>query len=187
MFGKNLVPAEATIVDKHVLRTVADSATKNFLPVHQYAADVQLEGETAFRTKIDEKLGKIAPPSIGDVVPVLVDPKTHEVKFDEKDPRLNLDAYLKRTKAQDQNEFEATLRQDPGTPAEAPEASPGGNEQLLEAMEKMRGFREGVDGSARPASPGDDEVEKLTKLAALHAAGGLTDEEFQTMKAKLIG
>ncbi len=36
-------------------------------------------------------------------------------------------------------------------------------------------------------STGDDMIEELEKLAALHDAGALTDKEFTTAKAELLG
>jgi hypothetical protein len=39
--------------------------------------------------------------------------------------------------------------------------------------------------AAAPA--GDDTITKLTKLAELHSAGALTDEEFATAKAQVLG
>ncbi len=37
------------------------------------------------------------------------------------------------------------------------------------------------------ASAGDDTITKLQKLADLHAAGALTDEEFAAAKAQVLG
>ena len=38
-----------------------------------------------------------------------------------------------------------------------------------------------------PAAPAEDPMAKLTKLAELHTAGVLTDEEFAAAKAQLLG
>jgi hypothetical protein len=40
---------------------------------------------------------------------------------------------------------------------------------------------------APAASPAEDPYERLKKLAELHAAGVLTDEEFAAEKAKILG
>jgi hypothetical protein len=37
------------------------------------------------------------------------------------------------------------------------------------------------------AAPGDPATEKIKELAALHASGALTDEEFAAAKAKALG
>ena len=42
-------------------------------------------------------------------------------------------------------------------------------------------------GGAPAAAPQADPVEQLERLAALHAQGALTDEEFAAQKAKLLG
>jgi hypothetical protein len=45
---------------------------------------------------------------------------------------------------------------------------------------------EGFKHAQQPAG-GDDEVEKLNKLAELHSSGALSDDEFATAKARLLG
>ena len=40
---------------------------------------------------------------------------------------------------------------------------------------------------APAAAPADDTTSELERLASLHASGGLTDDEFTTAKAKLLG
>jgi len=41
--------------------------------------------------------------------------------------------------------------------------------------------------AAAPAASADDPTEQIQKLAALHASGALTDEEFAAAKAKALG
>jgi hypothetical protein len=38
----------------------------------------------------------------------------------------------------------------------------------------------------RPPSPSLDDLERLERLAGLHKSGVLTDEEFATMKTRLV-
>lgn len=45
----------------------------------------------------------------------------------------------------------------------------------------------GMNAPAAPAPQGQDTVEQLKQLADLHAQGVLTDDEFATQKAKLLG
>ena len=45
----------------------------------------------------------------------------------------------------------------------------------------------GAPAAAPAAAPEADPVEQLERLAALHAQGALTDEEFAAQKAKLLG
>jgi len=40
---------------------------------------------------------------------------------------------------------------------------------------------------AMGAAPAEDETAQIQKLAALHASGALTDEEFAAAKAKVLG
>ncbi len=44
-----------------------------------------------------------------------------------------------------------------------------------------------AQAAASLQSTGDDMIEELEKLAALHDAGALTDKEFTTAKAELLG
>ena len=39
----------------------------------------------------------------------------------------------------------------------------------------------------RPLRPADDPMAEIQKLAQLHSAGALTDEEFAAAKAKILG
>ncbi len=55
--------------------------------------------------------------------------------------------------------------------------------QRSEAAEAS--FRQYVQSAAAPASP-PDPTEQLTKMAALHERGVLTDQEFAAQKAKLL-
>ena len=54
---------------------------------------------------------------------------------------------------------------------------------------KLLREREGVKSSGiqAPRATNDDEIDKLERLAALHASGSLTDSEFAAAKAKLLG
>lgn len=87
--------------------------------------------------------------------------------------------------------------EDPDEFAFAMIADPSGREQIVQLF-GPEAF--GPDGSgigmpvmvaAAPAveaaANGDDPVAKLERLAALHASGALTDDEFAAQKAKLLG
>lgn len=72
-------------------------------------------------------------------------------------------------------------------------ADASGRQQIV-AMFGPEAF--GPDGSgvglpapaaAAPAPAADDPIERIKKLSELHAAGVLTDEEFATKKAELLG
>ncbi len=41
--------------------------------------------------------------------------------------------------------------------------------------------------SQRPSSGSDQQIERIEKLAALRASGAITDAEFETMKASIVG
>ena len=55
-------------------------------------------------------------------------------------------------------------------------------------IEKQARDANDVEQGAASAGPaGQSEVDQLTKLAALHEQGALTDDEFAAQKAKIIG
>ena len=42
-------------------------------------------------------------------------------------------------------------------------------------------------GHSDPSAQGDDKIERLERLSAMHDSGALTDEEFASEKASLLG
>jgi hypothetical protein len=58
-------------------------------------------------------------------------------------------------------------------------------ERLTEMMRKVEAGELPMPGAA-PAAPAVDPLDRLKKLADLHAAGALTDEEFAEQKAKIL-
>jgi Short C-terminal domain len=110
MFGKDWEPARATIVDTHIKSTSGDGMTVN----REFAADVVRESGESFRALIQSPTiaTNFWDPSVGDVVGVLVDPKSKKVKFDKSDPKLS---YKAQQKAKDAD-FQASLGQPPTAP-----------------------------------------------------------------------
>ena len=64
-----------------------------------------------------------------------------------------------------------------------------GSKRGAEAGEAEAAAAEAPPAQAPPpaAAPADPTVEKINELAALHASGALTDEEFAAAKAKALG
>jgi hypothetical protein len=60
---------------------------------------------------------------------------------------------------------------------------------ISDLANKLLREREGVAGAVEPmpATPSDDPVTKIERLAALHASGSLSDAEFAAAKAKILG
>ena len=69
--------------------------------------------------------------------------------------------------------------------AEATQAAISGN--MAEFVEQLRTQQAAVGGQQSAAAPQADIADQITKLAALHQQGVLTDDEFQAAKAKLLG
>jgi hypothetical protein len=72
--------------------------------------------------------------------------------------------------------------------AAANEATYESQQQMAEMQAQMNAMQtQPAPAAATPAAGGDDMMAKLKQLADLHGAGVLTDEEFATAKAKILG
>jgi hypothetical protein len=116
VFGHDWDEAEATVVARDA-KFYGSGATSTYT----YVADVRLPTGETFRATVHEPTiaTDFWPPSVGDVVSVLVD-GDRKVKFDKHDGRLSIKAHHAAQKLA----FEAAQEQPPGTPPAAPE---GGN------------------------------------------------------------
>ena len=78
-------------------------------------------------------------------------------------------------------------------PSTADEAPLNGHSAPDELVEQLRAAFPGAEITVSSHNPklsdltGGDPVERLERLAALHASGALTDEEFAAAKARLLG
>jgi hypothetical protein len=82
MFGHDWESAEATIIAESLLTSWSRGTGDATVP-HEYVADVRPEGEAPFRATFHEPLmhGHSEHPRPGEVVNVLFDPKSHNVKL----------------------------------------------------------------------------------------------------------
>jgi hypothetical protein len=177
MFGtKHWEQAEGTIVDRSVKKERMDAAGNAWL-IYEYVADVQLPSGEVFRTQVADMYLKIVQPKPGAVVGFKVDPKSREVVFDDKDPRLNVKAQLKALKVTERHHLESSLKQPPGSAPPPPilptsAAAPKLDLSALAALAQE--------------PPAGDPVSKLAKLVALRDAGALSEEQFEMMKERII-
>jgi hypothetical protein len=78
-------------------------------------------------------------------------------------------------------------------PAPAVEEPMNGHSAPDDLVEQLRAAFPGAEITVSSHNPklsdltGGDPVERLERLAALHASGALTDEEFAAAKARLLG
>ena len=180
MFGHHWEPAEATIVLTHAKKTSGDG----MVTIKEYVADVRRPGAEVFRATIQEPTIATSfwPPSIGDVVSVLVDAKNDKVKFDKDDPRLDAKTRMREQK----DRFSAVGSEAPGSPAPGRGgASPFASAVLSGDPEQARAALEALRGAAR-ASATADPAERLAKLEALKAQGLVTDAEHATQRARIL-
>jgi hypothetical protein len=212
MFGASWGHGEATIVARNT-KYSGDGT----VATHEFVADVRPADGTMFRATIHEPTiaTDFWPPSIGDVVSVLIKSKDGKVKFDKDDERLSMKAYEARAKLA----FAAAQNQLPGTgvaPAQpwgvAPSAaSPGPVPDAVMAKLAQLGITPGtpmqvVNGGAAqaqailaafgmsgslPPAPGPAPVAepaeaRLERLANLLQQGLLSEDEYATQRQRII-
>jgi hypothetical protein len=203
MFGEKWEPATATIVAKKWKTGDMESGS-----IYEFVADVQANsGAPAFRTEMHKPAltnrVSFRDPNDGQTVRAEANAKKQQARFDMADPNLT----TKHAFDADKDNFEAAKAGAVGTtPASPVDALAGedprlqllrvriktatmqGNQaevdRLTEVVRKVEAGELPMPGSA-PA-PAADPLDRLMKLADLHAAGALTDEEFAQQKAKIL-
>jgi hypothetical protein len=135
MFGKkDLEAGEAVIVENHIKHHGGGQGQSN---LREWVADVRpVHGQT-FRAVIQTPNLALdfREPVVGDVVRVLIDPKSGKVKFDKSDPRIS----LKAARAQKQARFEEAAAGQPGSVAELrQQAAPPSVAERLSALQLLK-------------------------------------------------
>jgi hypothetical protein len=204
MFGREWKPGRATIVEARASNAPMLTHSESF-PTGQrteYVVDVQPDGDgPMFRATLLSPMDirRYRSPSIGEVVPVLCDPKRQKVKCNLDDP-----SWLASKARSDA--FDKASHAAPGSPA--PAGLSGDLADLLqltqqhagdpEAMRRMGKMAEGrsagvawTPGAAQSAgAPTDDSAEsieqRLAKLQKLRDDGVLTAEEFAAQRQHII-
>jgi hypothetical protein len=211
MFGRHKNRGEATVVLVHIKSASGDGRTL----LHEFIADVRPEQGAPFRATIQEPgiATNFWAPSVGDVVAVLIDPKTSKVSFDKSDPQISYKAHREA----DKERFQRTAGQAPGTApgdsdgtVSAPanetaavqfqtlgggDASPilagllsGDPDQAQAALDALRQAKQHPTqdvGPADAAGPADPGA-RLARLQALHEHGLISDQEYLTQRERII-
>jgi hypothetical protein len=209
MFGrKDRENGEAVIVDKHPKKEGGGIGVN---VLWEWAADVTVAGSPPFRTVLE--LPNLAldfrEPERGDVVGVLVDPKTHHATFDKTDPRLS----LKASRSERDATFQEAIAEPAGTPYPGTTApAPGttvvdGGVHVISAADAAPFLQDilsgdpqakaaAVDGlqkaasepgGARVTTSGTDTVPaRLSLLQQLKDAGAIDEAEYQTQRQRIL-
>ena len=117
-------------------------------------------------------------PQPGVMLPITVDRNDHTRMRIEWDQILTTEALVQR-------QHEAMVAGDLGTAAGSPMI---GNPDLRDQVLRMLGAQ-GVDVASASPSPasGSDPVERIAKAAQLRDSGAITQQEFETLKAQILG
>lgn len=139
---------------------------------------VEADGLPAYmvHVKVRPKTGKW--PEVNQVLPVIIDrhdPSRVEIDWD-KVPSL-----------QDKIGTATVRRIDAAQHQVAGDGSPA--DLMRQALADPAAFAERMRSHGVPSQgvPSADPVDQIAKLAELHDRGALTDEEFQAMKARILG
>jgi hypothetical protein len=204
--------AFATVVEckeTHLLETAGDpSVVSSTERMWKLVLRVEPEGEQPFEAKVDEYLPQLSATSVGDKFPVLYDPDDHsKVVVDhsqlgatalvDEQIKEHTDDLISTMRERGQGDMADKLQQvyDAGLMSYQPTDDPTQIHELIKArQEKIKEIMGGnvlvggqplqTGGAAASAAATAD---ALTKLAALHDRGVLTDAEFETQKKKLLG
>jgi hypothetical protein len=166
---KHGLTATATVVSMNEHSALSSNSYRRY----DYVLDVQPTAEAPFRIEMRHTFAIMeSKPQAYDVLNVKFDAKTHETIFDfTGDPRYDLDAMRARTDQmrKETAEMRAGLAArgiTPGTP--------------------MMVFPGGLAGAGAVPTP-TTAVDAIEKLVQLRDSGALTQQEFETLKSKLIG
>jgi len=178
MFGHDWQPAQARIVDTHIKSTSGDGLAMT----REFVADVQPVDGPVFRATIQEPdlATDFWPPDPGDVVKVLVDPKSQKVKFDKSDPKISYKAHKRAEQERFEAEAQALAAGEVVAPAVGTDA---------EAGPRAAGdidFTEVLRSAVQARQQALDPAERLAKLQELKDKGLLSDAEFAQARQQII-
>ena len=214
MFGKkDLEKGEATIVDKHPKKEGGGIGVN---VLWEWAADVTVPGKPSFRTVLETPNLALdfREPERGDVVEVLVDPKTGHAKFDKSDPRLS----LKAARSERDATFQEAIAEPVGTPSPGTAGPSGtvvvnGGVQVVSAADAapylqdilsgdpqakaaaIAGLQQSASAAAgaagtspvAPAPSGIGTVQaRLAELQQLKDSGALDEAEYQAQRQRIL-
>jgi hypothetical protein len=177
---KNGLSGTATVVSMERHSHISSNSYQRY----DYVLDVQPADGAPFRTEMHETFAILASkPEHYDVVNVKYDAKSQETIFDFKgDPRYDIDAMRARTdKMREETAQMKAAMAERGVTTGMPFSFPAG--AVVVDMTKISDMA----NAASTTSAAVDPVAAIERLVALRDAGALTPEEFETMKAKLIG
>lgn len=180
MFGNDWDHAEATIAARDA-KFYGDGMSATYT----YVADVRLPSGETFRATVHEPTiaTDFWPPSIGDVVSVLVRPKDRKVKFDKDDERLSAKAF----EAAKRKAFEEAQQQLPGSPPAAWPTTAGGTTPGLPPEIAAKLAQLGISDTGSMQVVAADSPQAQAALAALTHQGAPAGQTPEERLAKLTG
>jgi len=138
---------------------------------------VQPDDEPEFEVKKRFSFPQMSVPAAGQTVPVLYDPQDHDKIIVDYSPDAQQSAAFTAAGI-DQGQIGELMEQAQQMRAQAA--------QMQGGMGQMPGMGQ-VPGMPPPAQPQTDSVAQLERLAKLKESGALTDAEFESEKAKILG
>ncbi len=191
-----------------------DNVVANTQIVWKLKLQVTPTGESPFEAEIEQAWPQLDSPRVGQVVPVLFDPEDHsKVALDHSDAAQGQAAAemveshlgpdqaaaiqqftgasvseLMKAAMADPSGFAAQMRERAAAAQQAAMAQVAAMQaQVAAAQQSAAAQQAGTAPAAAPAAtPAEDLVDTLAKLADLRDRGVLTDEEFRAQKKRLL-
>jgi hypothetical protein len=203
MFGGKWKAAQGKVIDRKDIMHNAHGMTRRYAYVFEVVASAD---GSSFRAEYKDPIGgnptHFVAPNVGELVALNVDWKGQEVKLDRDDPeRTNAPDPLAGKHAQD-DRFAASLAGGPNAPLSKEDLDGMDIAPHMYSIEEIRQLQQSdpnaakvaqraralaqVAARAAPASA-ESAVDQLAKLADLHAQGALSDQQFEAVKAKVMG
>ena len=141
---------------------------------------VEPEAAPSFDVWTKMRFGQLGMPRAGSRLAVVYDPEDHESIMLDSSPEGSIDAYM--------GDMPAGIRDIAKQVTAASSAGAGMAElQGIAAQLGQQYAATSVPSFGTPAPAADDPLDRLEKLADLKAKGILTEEEFQSQKARILG
>lgn len=152
---------------------------------------VEPDGQEAFEVEAKMTFPQLGVPRPGGTIAVLFDPDDHDTVILDQTTRGGLSLAADQIRAR----AEETDRPELDSVADLVEQATSGGQIDIEGLQRQIREQFAPGGAAAPdlsaffptAAAPEDPVDKLAKLADLKEKGLLTEEEFNTQKARILG
>jgi len=180
MFGRDWVPATATIVAKKFKEGGERSG------VWEYVADVTPDGGPVFRTTLKQPplMSHVVRLQEGETVRVLADVKGGRAKFERSDPRVSGKGRREEGGESSKGSFDRALTEPPGSPPEHEQES-GATPPAFDREAWVALVQDGEEAAENATDPRT--AAEINDLVDRFDSGRVTEEQYRARLAELTG